>query len=157
MPCQSSETMASKTGMVCGGVSVGSEEMVIVLQRHTTCMYMYTTWQATLLKHMDCTFTCEKMHTQVNMQYAYSLLKIHHTHTCTYTLHVHTSTLWPMLEDLLLPTDPEDRSRESFTVSVLMAKKCIYLVAMPTNPLHDYIQLNYKAKLMLCASAGEGN
>ena len=43
-----------------------------------------------------------------------------------------------MLEDLLLPADPEDRSRESFTVSVSMVKKCKYLVAMPTNPLHDY-------------------
>ena len=74
--------------------------------------------------------TCEKMHTQVNMQYAYSLLKIHHTHTCMYIVHVHSSTLWPMVEDLLLPADPEDRSRESFTVSVSMVKK--------GNYLHDY-------------------
>ena len=144
--------MASKT-VVCGGVSVGSEEMVIsadVLQHHTTCMYMYTTWQTTLLKHMyiykrkdahSSQYAICIQFVEICIQFVeicICMQKIHHTHTCTYTVHVHSSTLWPMLEDLLLPADPEDRSRQSFTVSVLMAKKCKYLVAMPTNPLHDY-------------------
>ena len=97
-------------------------------------MYMYTTWQTTLLKHMY----ISKMHT--SSQHAICIQFVENTpHTymyihCTCTL----ITLWPMLEDLLLPADPEDRSRESFTVSVSMVKKCKYSVAMPTNPLHDY-------------------
>ena len=89
MKFQFLETMASKTGMVCGGVSVGSEEMVIaadVLQHHTTCMYMYTTWQTTLLKHMY----ISKMHT--SSQHAICIQFVENTpHTyiyvhCTYTL-----------------------------------------------------------------------